>query len=657
MAIRVERLETTPLAFEHDSGRSRRRHPGIQTAHGLLQTSRMITQRQPFPGFAWLAALLLALTSTAPLAARTQPGTPPGTAAIASPDEFGAEVAAQVLARGGNAVDAAVAMAFSLAVTYPEAGNLGGGGFMTLRINGRNEFLDYRETAPAAATHDMYLDAAGEVAGDASLVGHRAAGIPGTVAGLWAVHQRHGRLRWRELLQPAIVLARDGFEPPAQLRERIAEFHAEIGERTNFARYFASARSGTSFRQPELAATIERIAARGPADFYRGRTAQLLVAEMRRGGGIISARDLARYRPVWRAPLTARWRDYEVVSAPPPSSGGIALMQLLGMRDALAMQFAGVPLNSPQYVHLVAEISKRVFADRAEYLGDPDFVRVPVTALIDSAYIARRAAEVDVDSLSATPEIRPGLPEPRHTTHFSILDAAGNAVSNTYTLNGSFGSGVVVGGAGFLLNNEMDDFSIRPGTPNLYGVVGGTANAIEPGKRMLSSMTPTLLVRDGRIAMVLGSPGGSTIITSVFQAIVNVVDHGMTAQQSAAAPKFHHQLLPPNRVIYSQCCPLEPATIAALRERGYDVERSSWEFGDLQIISIDARGAVAAGADPRGRGAVRIIAPAAAVTSSARRASHSAWAGSAPRSVPAARPLHRNRSDGRTAPPSAKHAP
>ena len=609
----------------------------------------MTHARQPRWPRALLAALLLPITFCIATPARSA-------AAIASPDAFGTAVAAEVLARGGNAVDAAVAVGFVLAVTYPEAGNLGGGGFMTLHVNGRNEFLDYRETAPAAATRDMYLDASGEVAGDSSLVGHRAAGVPGTVAGLWSAHQRHGTLPWRELLQPAIRLARDGFDPHAQLVDRIAEFDAEIKGRTNFARYFGTARRGAAFRQPELAATLERIARRGANGFYRGRTARLLVAEMRRGGGIISAEDLAGYRPVWREPLTARWRDYEVVSAPPPSSGGIALMQMLGMKDALAVQFAGVPLNSPQYVHLVAEISKRVFADRAEYLGDPDFISVPVRALLDPAYVARRAGEVSLDVPSQTPQVRPGLAEPRHTTHYSILDAAGNAVSNTYTLNGSFGSGVVVEGAGFLLNNEMDDFSIRPGTPNLYGVVGGTANAIAPGKRMLSSMTPTLLLRDGKVVMVVGTPGGSTIITSVFQAIVNIVDHGQTPAQAAAAPKFHHQLLPPNRIIYSQCCVLDAGTITALQQRGYEVERSSWEFGDLQIIGVDAAGNVAAGADPRGRGAVQLMALPAA-TSAARPASRSASAGSARHSVPADRPTRRTPGADRTAPQPATSSP
>jgi gamma-glutamyltranspeptidase/glutathione hydrolase len=610
----------------------------------------MTSTRQPRWQRALFVALLLPIAlCMAPLAR--------GAAAIASPDAFGTEVAAAVLARGGNAVDAAVAVGFVLAVTYPEAGNLGGGGFMTLRVNGRNEFLDYRETAPAAATRDMYLDTAGNVAGDASLVGHQASGVPGTVAGLWAAHQRHGSLPWRELLQPAIRLAREGFEPPLQLRERIAEFDAEVKGRTNFARYFGAARSAARFRQPELAATLERIARRGAAEFYRGRTARLLVAEMRRGGGIISARDLAAYQPVWREPLTARWRDYEVVSAPPPSSGGIALLQLLGMKDALAPQFSGVALNSPQYVHLVAEISKRVFADRAEYLGDPDFVDVPARALVDPTYITRRAAEVSVDAPSPTPGVRPGLVEPRHTTHYSILDAAGNAVSNTYTLNGSFGSGVVVAGAGFLLNNEMDDFSIRPGTPNLYGVVGGSANAIAPGKRMLSSMTPTLLLRDGKVAMVVGTPGGSTIITSVFQAIVNIVDYGQTPAEAAAAPKFHHQLLPPNRIIYSQCCMLDAATITALQQRGYEVERSSWEFGDLQIISVAADGAVTAGADPRGRGTVQVITTANAATSAAHPASRNAAAGTALHPAAAARPPRRNPSVDRTARPQATSAP
>ena len=601
MTLGINRFEATPLAGKHGALGSGRRHPWVQTAHDFAHTSRMTLALQSRWQRALLAALLLSIHCLlAPVAQ--------GAAAIASPDSHGTEAATAVLARGGNAVDAAVAMGFVLAVTYPEAGNLGGGGFMTLRIDGRNEFLDYRETAPAAATRDMYLDAAGNVAGDASLVGHRASGVPGTVAGLWAAHQRHGSLPWRDLLQPAVQLAREGFVPHPQLRERIAEFDAEVRGRTNFARYFGAARGEARFRQPELAATLERIARRGAVEFYRGRTARLLVAEMRRGGGIISARDLAEYQPTWRDPLTARWRDFEVVSAPPPSSGGIALLQLLGMKDALANHFSGVPLNSPQYVHLVAEISKRVFADRAEYLGDPGFVDVPVARLMDPAYLDRRTAEVSLERPSSTPSVRPGLAERPQTTHFSILDDRGNAVALTYTLNGGFGNGVVVTGAGFLLNNEMDDFSIRPGQPNLYGVVGGRANEIAPGKRMLSSMTPTLVLEDGRVRAIVGTPGGSTIITAVFQTLVNLRDFGLTPLAAISAARFHHQLLPPDRIIYSRCCTLETQTVQELRALGYTVEQSSWEFGDMQVVTVDAAGRVDAASDVRGRG-VSVVFP------------------------------------------------
>ena len=529
-----------------------------------------------------------------------------GVAAVAAPDGFSAAVAESVLARGGNAIDAAVATAFVLAVTYPEAGNLGGGGFMTIYHDGTPAFLDYRETAPSAATRDMYLDAAGAVVEGASIIGHRASGVPGTVAGLWMAHQRFGRLPWSGLVAPAIALARDGFVPSAHLADRLNGERGAFAGRTNFDTYFGGVRAGVAFRQPELAATLELIARQGTDGFYRGRTAELIATEMQRAGGLITRGDLAAYRALWREPLATDWRGFRVISAPPPSSGGFALIQLLGMKDALASQFAGLAQNSTQYVHLVAEIEKRVFADRAEYLGDPAFVATPVTRLIDSSYIVRRAAEVRPDRISPLESVRPGLEEGRHTTHFSILDGEGNAVANTYTLNGWFGSGVVVKGAGFLLNNEMDDFSVKPGAPNLYGVVGGTANEIAPGKRMLSSMSPTILLRDGHVAMVVGTPGGSTIFTSVFQTIINILDFGMTPQQAVAAPRFHHQLLPPDEVIYSPCCPLPDATIAGLKDRGYAPRPSDWEFGDVQIVWVDAAGVVRAGADPRGRGEVRV---------------------------------------------------
>ena len=560
-----------------------------------------------------LALALLSLSAVRAVAAPQASGGAVAVAAVATPDLHAAEVAEAVLRRGGNAVDAAVATAFVLAVTYPEAGNLGGGGFITLRMNGKTAFLDFREVAPRAASRDMFLDADGQPVPDASLIGHRAAGVPGTVAGLWAVHQRYGSRPWRELLQPSIDLARDGFVPHPQLRERVAEALPDYAGRTNFSTWFGAlaARptgSDDRFRQPALAHTLQRLARRGAADFYSGRTGELLLAEMRRGGGLITRADLAAYRALWREPLQVRWRNYTLVSAPPPSSGGVALAQLLGMKDALAADFAGVAHNSARYVHLVAEISKRVFADRAEYLGDPDFVAVPLARLIDGDYLARRAAEVRRDTISPLTAVKPGLEESRETTHFSIMDAAGNAVALTYTLNGSFGNGVVVEGAGFLLNNEMDDFSTKPGTPNLYGVVGGMANEIVPGKRMLSSMTPTLLLADDRVRMVLGTPGGSTIFTSLFQTVVNRLDFGMSAQDAVAVARFHHQLLPPTRIVYSRCCALGDAQVlAGLAELGYDVEPSGWEFGDVQLIDVDDAGVVTVGADPRGRGEARVF--------------------------------------------------
>lgn len=545
----------------------------------------------------FLAILLLAI-SPAALA---------GQAAVASPDRYGADTAEAVMQRGGNAIDAAVATAFVLAVTYPEAGNLGGGGFITLKMGSDLGFLDFREVAPKAAQRDMYLDASGKPVPDASLVGHLAAGVPGTVAGLWEAHQKYGRLPWRDLVQPAIRLAREGFVPEDQLLRRISESRPDYAGKTNFERYFGQVDSKNMFRQPELAETLERIAQGGPAGFYTGRTADLIVAEMARGGGIITRDDLASYRAVWRKPLMIPWRGFTLVTAPPPSSGGIALVQLLQMKDALADEFIGVAHNSARYVHLIAEVMKRVFADRAEYLGDPDFIEVPVERLIDTRYTARRAAEVSRQSISTPTVVRPGLTESLETTHFSILDGDGNAVALTYTLNGGFGNGVVVEGAGFLLNNEMDDFSTKPGVPNLYGVVGGVANEIVPGKRMLSSMTPTLLLADDQVRMIVGTPGGSTIFTAVFQTMVNRLDFNMSALEAVSASRFHHQLLPPNVIVYSQCCALgDTSTLEGLKSLGWDVRKSSWEFGDMQLIDVDAAGQTTAAADPRGRGVARV---------------------------------------------------
>ena len=526
-------------------------------------------------------------------------------AAVAIPDHYGAQISEDILRAGGNAVDAAVAAGFSLAVTFIDAGNIGGGGFMLIHLDGETTFLDYRETAPSAADRDMYLDENNEVIPNASLIGGQAAGVPGTVAGFWAAHQRYGKLPWKDLVMPAIRLAEDGFIPAKVLVDDIHSVHDWFGDDSNVNDYFGDISANGLFKQPELAQTLRRIAELGAEDFYRGKTAELLVQQMSRSNGLITAKDLANYEAIWREPLRSSWRDYEVVSAPPPSSGGFAVIQLLKMKDYLAHLFAGLEHNSPQYIHLVAEMEKRVFADRAEYLGDPKFVELDMHALLSEEYIARRAAEVNADEISALDGVRPGLESP-NTTHYSIVDQWGNAVSNTYTINWSYGSGVVVEGAGFLLNNEMDDFSVKPGVPNIFGVVGNTANEIQPGKRMLSSMSPTFIFKDNEIEMVLGTPGGSTIFTSVFQTIVNILDFDMTPIDAVSATRFHHQLLPPDLVTYSVNFPLPPETISALSDRGYRAEPHSFEFGDVQVILRDGDSWIPA-SDPRDRGDSRVI--------------------------------------------------
>jgi gamma-glutamyltranspeptidase / glutathione hydrolase len=524
-------------------------------------------------------------------------------AALAFPDAPSAAVAAAILEQGGNAVDAAVAGAFVLAVTYPEAGNIGGGGFMLIWLDDDALFLDYRETAPLAADRDMYLDAQGEVIEDASTRGHLAVGVPATVAGLWEAHQRHGTLPWKAVVMPAVLLARDGFTVHPKLAAEIGAAARGFAGRTNFASYFGDVEAAEVWRQPELATTLERVANEGAAGFYKGETADLIVAEMARGGGLITHEDLMSYRAIWREPLHATWRDYEIWSAPPPSSGGFAVIQLLKIKDLLARQFEDVALNSPQYVHLVAEIEKRVFADRAEYLGDPDFVDVPMDRLLGDEYLETRAAEVRANSISTLDEVPPGLGpiESMQTTHLSVVDFDGNAVALTTTLNLGFGSGVVVTGGGFLLNDEMDDFSVKPGVPNAYGVVGNTANEIQPGKRMLSSMSPTILTRDDEVELVVGTPGGSTIFTTVFQMIVDTVDFGLSAAEAAGASRFHHQLLPPDLVTYSPSVPLPAETISGLGDFGYRVIPHAYDYGDVQLIRRTSDGWDAA-SDPRNRG-------------------------------------------------------
>ena len=562
---------------------------------------RLLKHLSRFRAAAFALAAFIALpASAAPAADQLTAG------AVASPDLYGALAAKEVLGAGGNAVDAAVATAFALSVTYPEAGNLGGGGFMTLYVGGKPYFLDYRETAPGRASAGMYLDARGEPIPNLSIVGDLSAGAPGTVRGMAEVHRRFGKLSWARDLAPAIRFAHEGFLVTPQLIGIREGSRGAFAGATNFDRYFAGMTAGRRFRQPELAATLQRIAKGGAREFYQGRTADLLVAQMARGPtpGLIGKADLAGYKAVWREPAQGSWRGYRVITAPPPSSGGIALLQLLTMKQDAAPLFRGVGLNTPQYMHLISELEKRVFADRAEYLGDPDFLKVPVQALTDPAYLKRRAAEIDPARPSILASVRPGLEKPQ-TTHFSIVDRWGNAVSNTYTLNGWFGSGVVVEGAGFLLNDEMDDFSAKPGAPNMYGVVGSDANAIAPFKRPLSSMTPTILIRNGRAAMVLGTPGGSRIFTSVFQVLTDVYDFGLPLKAALARPRFHHQLLPENTIFSEPYAPFAPALTQALGKRGYKVEAQDFN-GDIEAVQVVGATPVPA-ADPRARGVAMVV--------------------------------------------------
>jgi len=549
----------------------------------------------------------LALLAFLTLPAQAAPGSSNlADGAVASPDLYGALAAKEVLESGGNAVDAAVATAFALAVTYPEAGNLGGGGFMTLYIGGKPYFLDYRERAPAKATEGMYLDTKGEPIAALSLVGDLAVAVPGTVRGMAEVHRRFGKLSWARDLEPAIRFARQGFMVTPQLIGIRDGSRTPFIGATNFDRAFGAMTAGRLFRQPELAATLQRIAKGGAAEFYQGRTADLLVAQMGRGPtpGLITKADLAAYKAIWREPVVGTWRGYRVITAPPPSSGGIALLQLLTMKQDDSRLFEGVGLNTPQYLHLVSELEKRVFADRAKYLGDPDVMQVPVQALTDPAYLARRAAEVDPVRPSPLAAVTPGLEKPQ-TTHFSIVDRWGNAVSNTYTLNGWFGSGVVVEGAGVLLNDEMDDFSAKPGAPNQFGVVGADANAIAPFKRPLSSMTPTILTKGRRVAMVIGTPGGSRIFTSVFQVLTDVYDFHLPLKAALAQMRFHHQLLPQNTIYSEPYAPFPASLVQAMVRRGYRMEAQDFN-GDIEAIQVVGAVPVPA-ADPRARGVAMVV--------------------------------------------------
>ncbi|GAC18070.1 gamma-glutamyltransferase [Paraglaciecola arctica] len=521
-------------------------------------------------------------------------------AAVAMPDSYSADVAKEILQKGGNAVDAAIAAQFVLAVTLPEAGNIGGGGFMLVYKDKKTDFIDYREQAPLSAHRDMYLDENGDVIPYQSVIGILASGVPGTVAGMWLAHEKHGSLPWKELVQPAVNLAEQGFKVHPKLAGSIERHIARLEKRSfevNFKDYFAAAKANEVFQQLELADTLKRIRDQGRDGFYKGQTAKIISDFMRQENGLVTEKDLLSYEAKSRTPLSAKWREYQLLTSPPPSSGGIAIIQWLKMYDILTRDQQKLTHNSAAYLHLLAEIGKRVFADRAEYLGDPDFVEVPVASLIADKYLTMRSQTILKDKISVTELIKPGLKESEETTHFSVMDKWGNAVSNTTTINLGYGSSVVVEGAGFLLNDEMDDFSAKPGVANVFGAVGGQANEIQPKKRMLSSMTPSMVLKDGEVVFVTGSPGGTTIISSVYLSILNALEFSMSAENIVNKPRFHHQLLPKDVIRYHDG--IDPAVISELEQMGYTM--SNRRFGDMHVI-LNKDGKVDAASEANGRG-------------------------------------------------------
>ncbi len=529
-------------------------------------------------------------------------------AIVASIHELASQAGVEMLRAGGNAFDAAVATGFALAVVYPLAGNLGGGGFLLLRnADGKTHFIDFREKAPAAATENMYLDAQGNVlpksSKESSLVGYRAVGVPGTVAGLVYAEKQYGKLSIDKVIAPAIKLARDGFalayEDTQDLKND--EYLAQFPEsRRIFLRDGNYYQPGEIFRQPELARTLERLA-KDPDEFYHGAMAREIAAAVQKGGGLITAKDLAAYEVKEREPIRGSYRGYDIISAPPPSSGGIALVEILNILEGFDLAKLGN--RSGAEIHLEAEAFRRAFYDRAEFLGDPDYARIPVAQLIDKKYAAAWRESIDPNHASASQDLkrpsfaelervahlRPAaIREPQNTTHYSVVDAEGNAVAVTTTLNDAFGSRVTAGGLGFLLNDEMDDFAAKQGVPNVYGLIQGPANAIGPGKRPLSAMTPTIVLKDGKLFLVLGSPGGPRIITIVANILIGVVDFSLDIEEAVNAPRFHHQWLPDQIVVEDR---LSPDTMNVLRSKGHKLKVDySWgDWGDGECIMIDPR--------------------------------------------------------------------
>ncbi len=521
---------------------------------------------------------------------------------VVTRERHATEAGLKVLESGGNAIDAAVAVGFALAVTHPSAGNIGGGGFMLIRLaDGRTTFLDFRERAPGAASRNMYLDANGKPTQD-SIVGYRASGVPGSVSGFEYASKKYGRKAWADVVRPAVELASKGFPisyAQAQSFHTASRLLSRFPESNRiFLRGGKFYEPGETFVQPELARTLDRIMRLGARDFYEGETARILARDMQEHGGLITLDDLKAYHTIERKPMTGAYRGYEIVTSPPPSSGGVGVLQMLGMLDGTGYEKAGA--GSASAVHYMAEAMRRYFADRSEHLGDPDFVKVPLSSLLDPAYIARRRASIDPERATPSSEIHAAKfdsHESNETTHFSVADADGNIAIVTYTLNGGYGSKVTAEGLGFLLNNEMDDFAPKPGEANMYGLIQGEANAIQPHKTPLSSMTPTIVLKDGKPFLALGSPGGPTIINTVLEVMVDVIDFGMNVQDAVNWPRFHHQWLPDVLLMepgYS------PDTVAILEKRGYTIRRINSQ-GECAAIRFD-NGWLEGAADPRTEG-------------------------------------------------------
>ncbi|HKM86240.1 MAG TPA: gamma-glutamyltransferase [Terriglobales bacterium] len=547
-----------------------------------------------------LCALLSATVAAAPLRPTHAPH-----AIVASVHELASRAGVEMLRSGGNAVDAAVATGFALAVVHPQAGNLGGGGFMLFRnAEGKTHFIDFREKAPAAATENMYLDAQGNVIKDASIVGYKSVGVPGTVAGLVYAEKQYGNLSIEKVIAPAIKLARDGFplayEDTQDLKED--KYLAEFPESKRiFLRNGNYYQPGELFKQPDLAHTLERLA-KDPDTFYHGAMARELAAAIHKGGGLITAEDLAAYEVKEREPIRGSYRGYDIIGAPPPSSGGVALVEILNILEGFDLAKLGN--RSADAIHLEAEAFRRAFYDRTDFLGDPDFAKVPVAQLIDKKYAAAWRDSIDLNHASASKDLKrpsifselervaqsrsPAIREPENTTHYSIVDAEGNAVSVTTTLNDSFGSRVTAVGLGFLLNDEMDDFAAKQGVPNAYGLIQGPANAIGPGKRPLSAMTPTIVLKGGKLFLVLGSPGGPRIITIVANILIGVVDFSLDIEEAVNAPRFHHQWLPDEILVEDR---LSPDTMSVLRSKGHKLKIDySWaDWGDGECVMIDPK--------------------------------------------------------------------